>query len=42
MLGIHTPIARERIQEFGEAEGQQLALFVFLMLGLAAVPTAAV
>jgi NhaP-type Na+/H+ or K+/H+ antiporter len=42
MLGIHTPIVRERIQEFGEAEGQQLALFVFLMFGLAAVPTVVV
>ena len=38
MLGTHTPIVRERIQEFGEAEGQQLALFVFLIFGLAAVP----
>ena len=41
MLGTHTPIVRERIQEFGEAEGQQLALFVFLIFGLVAVPTAA-
>lgn len=41
MLGTHTPIVRERIQEFGEAEGQQLALFVFLIFGLAAVPAAA-
>jgi NhaP-type Na+/H+ or K+/H+ antiporter len=38
MLGTHTPIVRERIQEFGEAEGQQLALFVFLVFGLVAVP----
>ena len=29
---------RERIQEFGEAEGQQMSLFVFLILGLAMVP----
>jgi sodium/hydrogen antiporter len=29
---------RERIQEFGEAEGQQLSLFVFLLFGLAMVP----
>jgi NhaP-type Na+/H+ or K+/H+ antiporter len=38
MLGTHTPIVRERIQEFGEAEGQQLALFIFLIFGLAVVP----
>jgi NhaP-type Na+/H+ or K+/H+ antiporter len=41
MLGTHTPIVRERIQEFGEAEGQQLQLFVFLLLGLILVPKAA-
>jgi NhaP-type Na+/H+ or K+/H+ antiporter len=41
MLGTHTPIVRERIQEFGEAEGQQLALFVFLIFGLVAVPAVA-
>ncbi len=41
MLGTHTPIVRERVQEFGEAEGQQLALFVFLIFGLVAVPKAA-
>jgi len=41
MLGAHTPIVRERIQEFGEAEGQQLALFVFLIFGLVAVPAVA-
>jgi NhaP-type Na+/H+ or K+/H+ antiporter len=41
LLGAHTPIVRERIQEFGEAEGQQLALFVFLIFGLAVVPAAA-
>ncbi|HXX58071.1 MAG TPA: cation:proton antiporter [Thermodesulfovibrionales bacterium] len=40
MLGVHTPAVRERIHEFGEAEGQQLALFVFLLFGLAAVPRA--
>jgi len=40
MLGTHTPIVRERIQEFGEAEGQQLALFVFLIFGLVTVPAA--
>jgi len=40
MLGTHTPIVRERVQEFGEAEGQQLALFVFLIFGLVAVPKA--
>ncbi len=36
MLGVHTPAVRERIQEFGEAEGQQLGLLVFLIFGLAA------
>jgi sodium/hydrogen antiporter len=41
MLGVRTPEVRERIHEFGEAEGQQLALFVFLIFGLAAVPLAA-
>jgi sodium/hydrogen antiporter len=38
MLGTRTPSVRERIREFGEAEGQQLALFVFLIFGLAMVP----
>jgi NhaP-type Na+/H+ or K+/H+ antiporter len=37
-LGTRTPAVRERIQEFAEAEGQQLALFIFLMLGLIMVP----
>ncbi len=41
LLGVRTPEVRERIHEFGEAEGQQLAAFVFLMFGLAAVPAAA-
>ncbi len=40
MLGVDTPAVRERIQEFGEAEGQQLGLFVFLIFGLAAVSQA--
>jgi NhaP-type Na+/H+ or K+/H+ antiporter len=39
-LGVHTPSVRERIHEFGEAEAQQLGLFVFLIFGLAAVPQA--
>jgi NhaP-type Na+/H+ or K+/H+ antiporter len=34
------PLFRERIQEFCEAEGQQLGSFVFLVFGLAAVPRA--
>ena len=38
MLGGHTPEICERMEEFGEAEGQQLALLIFLMFGLAAVP----
>jgi len=37
-LGTRTPSVRERIHEFAEAEGQQLALFIFLMLGLILVP----
>jgi NhaP-type Na+/H+ or K+/H+ antiporter len=37
-LGTQTPAVRERIQEFGEAEGQQMSLFVFLIFGLAMVP----
>jgi NhaP-type Na+/H+ or K+/H+ antiporter len=41
MLGAHSPIVRERIHEFGEAEGQQLELFVFLIFGLVVVPNAA-
>jgi len=41
LLGTHTPRVRERIQDFGEAEGQQLELFVFLILGLVLVPAAA-
>jgi len=40
LLGARTPVVRERIQEFGEAEGQQLELFVFLIFGLVAVPAA--
>ncbi|HAR94586.1 MAG TPA: sodium:proton antiporter [Deltaproteobacteria bacterium] len=40
MLGVKTHAVRERIHEFGEAEGQQLALFVFLIFGLTAVPKA--
>jgi sodium/hydrogen antiporter len=42
MLGTRTPSVRERIQDFGEAEGQQLELFVFLIFGLVLVPMAAV
>ncbi len=37
-LGTQTPEIRERIHEFGEAEGQQMSLFVFLLFGLALVP----
>ncbi len=39
-LGVTTPAIRERIQEFGEAEGQQLALFIFLIFGMIVVPIA--
>jgi len=37
-LGTQTPEIRERIHEFGEAEGQQMSLFVFLLFGIAMVP----
>lgn len=40
MLGTRTKAVRERIQEFGEAEGQQLSLFVFLIFGVVLVPMA--
>jgi len=39
-LGVQTSEIRHRIQEFGEAEGQQLALFIFLILGMVGVPMA--
>jgi NhaP-type Na+/H+ or K+/H+ antiporter len=39
-LGAKTPVVRERIQEFGEAEGKMLSLFIFLILGLVGVPAA--
>jgi len=38
LLGTHTHAIRERIQEFAEAEGQQLSLFIFLVFGLVFVP----
>jgi len=38
MLGAQTPAVRERIHEFGEAEGQLLSLFVFLIFGMVMVP----
>lgn len=42
MLGVGTSTrqTRERIQEFGEAEGQQLILFVFLIFSMMMVPRA--
>ncbi len=42
MLGVGTSSQhiRERIQEFGEAEGQQLILFVFLIFSMLMVPRA--
>ena len=40
MLGTRTRDVRERIQNFGEAEGQYLMLFVFLIFGMVMVPTA--
>ena len=41
LLGVNNPIVRERIQEFGEAEGQLLSLFIFMILGLVMIPVAA-
>ncbi len=41
MLGTRTPSVRERIQNFGEAEGQYLMLFIFLVFGMVMVPVAA-
>jgi sodium/hydrogen antiporter len=38
MLGVREHAVRERIQEFGETEGQLLGLTVFFVFGLAAVP----
>ncbi|HSB51081.1 MAG TPA: cation:proton antiporter [Dissulfurispiraceae bacterium] len=40
LLGARTHAVRERIQEFAEAEGQQKALYIFLLLGLVLVPAA--
>ena len=37
-LGVNSPEVRHRIQEFGEAQGQMLSLFIFLILGLTAIP----
>lgn len=38
--GAKSELVRERIQEFGEAEGQQLILFVFLIFAMVMVPQA--
>ncbi len=40
LLGTETHAVRERIQEFAEAEGQQKALYIFLLFGLVLVPAA--
>ncbi len=37
-LTIHSPTVRHRMFEFGEAEGKQLSLFVFLLFGMVLVP----
>jgi len=39
-LGVRSEDIRERIQEFGEAVGVQISLFIFLMLGLVMIPFA--
>lgn len=40
MLGVTTRDIRERVQEYGEAEGLQLSLFVFLGFSMLMVPKA--
>lgn len=37
-LGVKDIKVRERIQEFGETEGQMLTLFIFVILGLIIIP----
>jgi NhaP-type Na+/H+ or K+/H+ antiporter len=37
-LCVRTKVIRDRIQDYGETEGQQLSLFVFLIFGLVMVP----
>ncbi|MEW5058269.1 MAG: cation:proton antiporter [Cycloclasticus sp.] len=39
-LGVKSDSIRETMQEFGEAEGLQLSLFVFLIFGMLAIPMA--
>ena len=39
-LGVKSEHIRETMQEFGEAEGLQLSLFVFLIFGMTAIPVA--
>ncbi len=38
MLGTKIHVVRERVQEFGEAQGQLFSLIIFFLLGLVAVP----
>lgn len=40
MLAVRSPELRERLHEFGEADGTQFTLFVFLLFGLVMVPVA--
>jgi len=40
MLAVRSPGLRERLHEFGEADGMQFALFVFLLFGMVMVPAA--
>jgi NhaP-type Na+/H+ or K+/H+ antiporter len=40
LLGVRSHEVRERLEEFGEAEGQQLAMYIFLLFGLVLVPAA--
>jgi NhaP-type Na+/H+ or K+/H+ antiporter len=40
MLAVRAPELRERLREFGEADGTQFSLFVFLLFGMVMVPMA--
>jgi sodium/hydrogen antiporter len=39
LLGTRDKAVRKRLQEFGEAEGKQLSLFIFLIFGMVMVPS---
>lgn len=41
LLGVREPAFRHRLREFGEADGTQFSLFVFLVFGVMMLPIAA-